>query len=108
MKKPASTPKNLSNEAKSIWRRLVAGYGLDDEGGVEILRTACEAFDRMRGAQAQIEREGATFVDRFGQCKAHPLLSVERDARSQYLAGLKALNLDLEPLHERPGRPGGR
>lgn len=108
MKKPASTPKNLSSEAKSIWRRLVAAYGIDDEGGFEILRTGLEAHDRMRGAHAQIEREGMTFTDRFGQSKAHPLLSVERDARAQYLASLKALNLDLEPLHDRPGRPAGK
>jgi hypothetical protein len=24
------------------------------------------------------------------------------------LAALRALNLDVEPLHERPGRPAGR
>ena len=45
--------------------------------------------------------------DRFGQVKSHPLLSVERDSRAQYLAALKALNLDLEPLRDKPGRPGG-
>ena len=107
MKKPASTPKNLTSEAKSIWRRLVVAYGIVDEGGFEILRTGLEAHDRMRGVQAQIGRDGVTFVDRFGQVKSHPLLSVERDARAQYLAALKALNLDLEPANHTIGRPGG-
>jgi hypothetical protein len=36
------------------------------------------------------------------------LLPVERDSRAQWLAALKALNLDLEPLHDKPGRPGGK
>ena len=107
MKKPTSTPKSLTSEAKSLWRRLVAEYGINDEGGCQILRVGLEAFERMRGVQAQIERDGITFTDRFGQVKAHPLLPVERDARAQYLAALKALNLDLEPLRDRAGRPGG-
>jgi glutathione S-transferase len=46
-------------------------------------------------------------ADRFGQPKPHPLLATERDARAQFLAALKALNLDLEPLRDRVGRPGG-
>lgn len=63
---------------------------------------------RLRLAQEAIQRDGMTILDRFGQRKAHPLLPAERDARSQMLAALKALNLDVEPLHDRPGRPAGR
>ena len=54
-----------------------------------------------------IKREGQSTRDRFGQPKAHPLLTVERDSRSGMLAALKAMNLDMEPLNDRPGRPGG-
>lgn len=107
MKKPTSTPKTLSSEAKGLWRRLIAEYGVGDEGGLQILRAGLEAFERMRGAQERIAKDGIVLVDRFGQVKAHPLLPVERDSRAQYLAALKALNLDLEPVHDRPGRPGG-
>jgi hypothetical protein len=78
---------------------------VDDDAGLLILSTAFEAFDRMREAQSAINRDGTTVVARFGQLKAHPLLPVERDARAQFLAGLKALNIDLEPLRDRPGRP---
>jgi phage terminase small subunit len=67
-----------------------------------------ESFDRMRAAQASIEQDGATAPDRFGQVKAHPLLSVERDARAAMLAALKAMNLDVEPLRDGPGRPADR
>lgn len=66
-----------------------------------------EAFDRMRGCQKIIEKDGAKLVDRFDQVKSHPLLAIERDSRAAMLAALKALNLDLEPLRDKPGRPGG-
>ena len=101
-------PKGLSPEARRRWGALVDEYGIDDAGGLAILQTACEAFDRYQSASAQIAKDGPTSLDRFGQIKSHPLLSVERDARAQWLAGLKALNFDVEPLRDRPGRPGGR
>lgn len=106
MKTP-SPPKALSAEARARWRLLQTEYAIVDAGGLAVLLAHCEAFDRMRGAQRQIAKDGATFVDRFGQPRAHPLLVVERDARSAMLAALKQLNLDLEPLHDGPGRPGG-
>jgi P27 family predicted phage terminase small subunit len=100
-------PRSLSAEARRRWRELVKEYTIADAAGLQVLATYLEAFDRMRGAQRRVKRDGQTFRDRFGQVKAHPLLAVERDARAACLAALKALNLDLEPLHDRPGRPGG-
>lgn len=101
-------PSNLSKEGKAWWKKLLIEYDISDQGGLLILQTAMEAFDRMRQAQKAIETEGATFADRFNQLKSNPLLTVERDARSQMLAALKQLNFDLEPLKNGPGRPGGR
>ena len=103
-----SAPKHLSAEAKRWWKRLLEEYEIDDEGGFLLLQTGLEAFDRMRSAQAQIKRDGQTTLDRFKQAKAHPLLAVERDARGQMMMALRALNLDIEPLRDAPGRPGGR
>jgi P27 family predicted phage terminase small subunit len=107
MNSPKS-PKSLSREAKTWWRKIQAEYGIDDEAGLLLLQTACESFDRMRSCQAEIDRDGQVVKDRFDQDKPHPLLSVERDARSQMMQALKQLNLDLEPLRDGPGRPGGR
>jgi len=88
---------------------LVADHVIDDAVGKALLTTALEAFDSMRASQAQIERDGATFKDRFGQLRSHPLLPVVRDSRAQFLAALKALNLDLVPTSTpRVGRPAGR
>jgi hypothetical protein len=59
-----------------------------------LLQTGMEAFDRMKAAAAQIESDGQTIADGFGQ--------------AQLLAALKSLNLDLEPLRDGPGSPGGK
>jgi len=100
-------PGHLSDDARRWWRRLIAEYRIDDPAGLLLMQTAMEAFDRMKAAAAEIARDGQTVRDRFEQAKPHPLLATERDARAQLMAALKALNLDLEPLRDGPGRPGG-
>jgi hypothetical protein len=97
---------HLSAEARRLKAAIVGEFAIEDAAGLVVLQTALEARDRMR--QAQIAADGLTCRDRFGQIKAHPLVTVERDARAQFLAGLKQLGLDLEPLHDGPGRPAGR
>jgi phage terminase small subunit len=73
--------------------------------GLHLLRTACEAFQRMRACQASIAEHGEAVADKWGQLKPHPLLAAERDSRAAMMAALKSLNLDLEPL-KAVGRPG--
>lgn len=106
--KPKKAPKHLSKEAQKLWDKLINEYEIEDEAGLLLLQTAMEAFDRMREAQTIIKVEGMQVADRFGQMKAHPLTTVERDARSAMMQAVKSLNLDLEPLNDRPGRPNGR
>lgn len=101
MKKP---PEHLSEEARSWWRKLAREYGIVDQAGLLLLETGLEAFDRLRDCQRVIASDGPTFIDKAQQPKPHPLLAAERDARSQLLAALKALNFDLEPLKDVPGR----
>ena len=68
---------------------------MQDPAGRHVLLVGLEAFDRMRSAQQSIAADGSTCRDRFGQVRAHPLLSVERDARAQFMAAMKALGFDL-------------
>ena len=100
-------PGHLSKESKKIWRHILKEYAIEDTAGLKILRVALESFDRAQAAREVIDLEGMQIKDRFEQMKPHPLLTVERDNRAAFLAGLKALNLDIEPLKDRPGRPGG-
>jgi P27 family predicted phage terminase small subunit len=101
-------PKHLSTEARKIWREILSEYDIQDAAGLRILRVSLESFDRAQAARKAIDKEGMTVFDKFGQLKCHPLLPIERDSRAAFLAGLKNLNLDLEPLHNAPGRPPGR
>ena len=105
MKTPRA-PSHLTREAQKWWRRINEGWTLDDPG-LLILESALEAFDRMKQAQAVLKQDGIITQDRFGQDRQHPATKVERSARDSMIRSLKALNLDIEPLHDRPGRPGG-
>jgi len=108
MKSDYKPPAHLTREAKKIWSELLTEYDITDAAGLRILRVSLEAFDRAQAAREQIDRDGMTVQDKFQQVKPHPLLPIERDSRAAFLAGLKALNLDWEPLHSSPGRPPGR
>jgi P27 family predicted phage terminase small subunit len=100
-------PKGLSRAARSWWRRLVAEYQISDAAGELLLEQSLRCFDRAEQARQVLDRDGVTTTDSRGRPKTHPATSVERDCRAGMLAALKALNLDLEPLRDRAGRPGG-
>ena len=108
LKNSQGGPDHLSEEAKSWWGRLVEEYALADDAAHLLLQTALEAFDRMRGCQAAIQRDGATVPDRFGQHKPHPLLAAERDSRAQMLAALKAMIAKLTTIRVIQNRADGR
>lgn len=96
-KRTVTPPERLSIEAKSLWRRLIAEFEIDDSAGKLLLENALAAFDEMRSAQAIIAQEGQVFRDRYGQPRQHPATLVVRDARNLLLRSLKALNLDVAP-----------
>jgi len=99
--------KTVRPEARREALRLITEYGIVDAGGLLLIRTFADAFTQELNSMDVVAKDGLTFKDRFGQVKAHPLLSVIRDARAQKMAALKGLNLDIEPLRDGPGRPGG-
>jgi len=105
--KQAPAPGHLSTEAGKWWSSIIREWELsDDPQALLLLQTALEAFDRVQEARRQIGADGAVVTGRYGP-KAHPSLAIERDNRSLMIRSLKALNLDLEPLNDKPGRPGG-
>ena len=103
-----AAPTGLSATARRWWQKLRTEYQIDDAAGLLLLEQALRCFDRAEGARRVLDREGVTTEDSRGRPKSHPACQVERDSRSGLLAALKALNLDLEPLRDRVGRPGGR
>ena len=95
----------IEHKANSWVRRLAKEYGISDAGGELALEELMQAKITELAAEEILAREGFSCTDRFGQRRAHPLAAVSRDARAQVLASLKALNLDMEPLRDGPGRP---
>jgi P27 family predicted phage terminase small subunit len=89
-----SAPAHLSAEAKTIWKRLINDFRIEDAAGLLLLRNALEAHDRLTEARAILKKEGVILKDRFGQQKQHPACLVERDARVQVLSALRLLKLE--------------
>ena len=100
MKKPPTAPKGLTAGARSFWTKLQAEYVVVDAGGLALLEVATRAFERMEQARAILKKEGVAVRDRWGQVRAHPLVVVERDARSGLLMALRNMNLDIEPTRQ--------
>ena len=88
-------PPHLDGPEAELWASLVSSFAFDDPASRAILEAACEARGRMRRCREQIDGEGMTTRDRFGQLRAHPLIAAERDARAAFLAAARTLNLDL-------------
>jgi len=100
-RRPPSAPRHLSEASRAFWRSVVADFDLEAHH-LAILERACEALERLREAQAAIERDGAYIPGRFGM-KGHPALAIERDSRTAFLRAVRELGLDLEaPPSSRP------
>src|SRR5262249_3396452 len=99
-------PKGLSAEAASWWDKIVTGWDLDD-AALLYLQMAMESLDELRKHEADVAKSGRSFKDVRGQTKINPQVLAARDARTMMLKYLKALPIDLEPLHPGAGRPPG-
>lgn len=105
--KKLKPPKHLKAAGAAFWGDVQAEYAIADGAGLALLTAAAEALDRMRAAQAAIAEHGELVPDRYGQLKTNPACTLERDSRNGFLAAVRQLNLDLEPLRDAPGRPPG-
>lgn len=81
---------SLSPKARAWLAALSAGWVFDPRE-TEVLRAAAEAWDRYHQAKAQIDKDGPTVADRFGQLRVHPAHVVERDSRAAFLQALRQL-----------------
>ena len=100
-------PKHLKQDGREFFKAVAQEYEIEDAAGLALLTTASECLDRMRAAQSAIAEHGEVIEDRYGGIKVHPACDLERTARAGFLQAVKALNLDLEPIRDRVGRPAG-
>jgi phage terminase small subunit len=78
---PPPPPDHLSDRMAAYWCEVVDALHLEVHE-VELLRRLCEASDTADTARRQLDIDGLTTTDRFGQVRTHPLVAVERDART--------------------------
>lgn len=100
-----NVPGHLRDAGRVFFESVSTEYVIADAAGLSLLLRAAECVDRMTAAQTAIAQHGELVPDRYGGVKLNPACALEKDARSGFLAALRALNLDLEPLRDGPGRP---
>ena len=95
MTRPVRAPAHLSEASRRLYAAITGDYLLEPHH-IEILTKALEARDRADEARAEIGKGSLMVTSRLGEPKPHPLLAVERDARSQFGVLMRALGLDIE------------
>jgi hypothetical protein len=94
-------PKGLPPEVRRWWMHIVTGWNLD-AAALATLHTAASAYAAELEALADLRERGQLVGG-----KVNPSVRVARDMGLVKLRALRALNLDLEPLRDRIGRPPG-
>src|SRR2546429_4666313 len=94
-------PKHFEPPEAALWTSILASYQIDDDAGLMLLTSALEAHARMRRCRAKIDKDGEAVEDRFGQLRAHPLISAERGAKDSFAKVMRILNLDISKANSR-------
>lgn len=97
-------PKHLRPATAKWFEGVTDEFDLEPHH-VRLLTLAAEAWDRGQAAREVIDRDGLTYVDRFGSPKARPEVGIERDSRIGFARLIRELALDVEgPTESRPPR----
>src|SRR5262245_8938642 len=107
MSKNPTPPAHLSAACKSWWRAIVRDYDLNEQD-LRLLTMAAEAWDMNTQARQLLKKEGLTFTDDRGNCRAHPAVSIARDCKTTFARLIRELSLDIDPPPDsRPPRIAG-
>ena len=99
--------KALSDDAEVLKKAILERNDFnEDEAGLALLDSGLRALDTEAECLDILQRDGLLVKGVTGQCKAHPLCAVARDARAQFFAAVKLLGLlDVVNEEKAPGRP---
>lgn len=89
-------PETLGNAGRAFWLSVVEQFDLNNHD-LPLLLGACEMLDRAATARRQVESEGLTTTDRFGQPREHPAAAVERQSWLTFSKLRRELNVDSVP-----------
>src|SRR5262249_16312789 len=108
IRKPPRAPQGLGKAGRRLWRAISAEYRIEDAGGLSHLESLFPTPDKLIPFRSNISTDADPILDRFQQRRSHPLLSELRGYETIKRQLLNSLHLDLEPLNDRVGRPGGK
>ena len=92
-RRASAAPKHLDAEERKLWTRITSENTFSDGASLALLTAALEAHQRARQCREIIDKQGAVVTDRFSQVRPHPLLASERDAKSTFIASMRAIGL---------------
>jgi phage terminase small subunit len=92
-------PSHLTPASKSWWQVVVENFELEPHH-LKLLQAAAESWDRLQSARAVLDKEGISYLDRFGAPRARPEVAVERDAKIAFARLVRELRLDDIPPPE--------
>ena len=107
VRKPPRAPAGLGKHGRQLWKTIQSEYAIEDAGGIAHLSSACRAEDDIQRMRQTVSTDGDVILDRFNQKAPHPLLAAIRGLEQVRRQCLRELNLNIEPLKDRPGRPPG-
>ena len=85
----------ITGDRLKLWNDIRGRWVLEP-ASESMLRNACEALERAAQYADQVERDGGTFVDRFGGIRVNPAANLERDFRGLASRTLHQLATRLE------------
>lgn len=91
---PPSPPTHLGEPERRIWANVLSEFS-GTLTSFAVLASGLEAHQRAREAREIIESEGMVVTGRDGQSKAHPLCTVERDARKAFQQTFRYLGITI-------------
>lgn len=90
----STAPKHLDTAGRALWASVSGLYELDPREAA-ILAAACESADRAAEARTLLDADGIVVDGRLGS-RAHPAVSIERDARAAMVRSLAALGVSAD------------
>lgn len=85
----------LTGDRLRLWNDIRSRWSLD-AANEATLRNGCESLERAAQLAEQVNRDGATFKDRFGATRVNPAAQLERDFRGLASRTLQQLAARLE------------
>ncbi|MBJ7402960.1 MAG: hypothetical protein JHD07_06515 [Bradyrhizobium sp.] len=97
-------PSHLKSATRKWWKNVVEDFDLEPHH-LRLLQLAAEAWDQAQTAREVLDRDGQTFLDRFGQPKERPEVGILQNARISFARLLRELALDGVEGPEAPRAP---